>query len=76
LLLYRPIKKDLGLKNARICYSTEAVISPDACRFYHALNLPLKNLYATTEGGALTGSYSNDIYADSLGHTCKDLISK
>ena len=67
IILYRPIKKDLGLKNARICYSTEALISPDACRFYHALNLPLKSLYATTEGGALTGAYNDDICADSVG---------
>ncbi|KPJ51920.1 MAG: hypothetical protein AMJ37_03895, partial [Dehalococcoidia bacterium DG_18] len=52
IALLRPIKGSLGLHNARICYTTGAVLSPDAFRFYHALNLPLKSLYWTTEGGA------------------------
>lgn len=51
--LFRPIKASLGLSNARICYTSGAVLSPDAFRFYHALNLPLKSLYTTTEGGTL-----------------------
>ena len=68
-LLYSPIKKDLGLKNAKICYSTEAVLSPEASRFYHALGLPLKSVYATTEAGVLAGAYNDDIRIDSVGRT-------
>ena len=52
IALFRPIRDSLGLSNARICYTTGAMLSPDAFRFYHALNLPLKSLYGTTEGGA------------------------
>ncbi len=65
--LFRPIRKSLGLSNARICYTTEAMLSPDAFRFYHALNLPLKSLYATTEGGALTGAKNDDIHLETVG---------
>ena len=65
--LFRPIRKSLGLSNARICYTTEAMLSPDAFRFYHALNLPLKSLYGTTEGGALTGAKSHDIQLETVG---------
>jgi long-chain acyl-CoA synthetase len=65
--LFRPIRKSLGLSNARICYTTEAMLSPDAFRFYHALNLPLKSLYGTTEGGALTGAKNDDIHLETVG---------
>jgi long-chain acyl-CoA synthetase len=65
--LFRPLRDSLGLSNARICYSTGAMLSPDTFRFYHALNLPLKSLYGTTEGGALTGAKNDDIRWDSVG---------
>jgi long-chain acyl-CoA synthetase len=66
-ILFAPIKRSLGLQNARICYTTGAILSPDALKFYHALNLPLKNLYGTTEGGALTGVKEEDICLDTVG---------
>ncbi len=66
-LLLRPIKRSLGLANARICYTTGAILSPDAHRFYLALNLPLKSLYGTTEGGVLTGTGNEDISCETVG---------
>ena len=67
IVLFRPIRSSLGLSNARICYSTGPMLSPDAFRFYHALNLPLKSLYGTTEGGALTGAKDDDIRLETVG---------
>ena len=67
VILLTPMRKSLGLSNARICYSTGTIISPDAFRFYHALNLPLKSLYETTEGGALTGAKNDDIRLETVG---------
>jgi long-chain acyl-CoA synthetase len=67
IALFRFIRANLGLENARICYTTGAVLSPDAFRFYHALNLPLKSLYGTTEGGALTGAKNDDISLETVG---------
>ncbi|MEE4263741.1 MAG: AMP-binding protein, partial [Desulfobacteraceae bacterium] len=67
IVLFRSIKRSLGLSNARICYSTGATLSPDAFRFYHALNLPLKSLYGSTEGGALTGAGNEDIHFETVG---------
>ena len=66
-VLFRSLRNSLGLSNARICYSTGALLSPEAFRFYHALNLPVNSLYGTTEGGALTGSQDGDIHADTVG---------
>jgi len=65
--LFRPLKDSLGLSNARICYATGAILSPDAFRFYHALNLPLKSLYGSTEGGALSGPHTDDIRVETVG---------
>lgn len=52
-LLFRRIRRSLGLANARICYSSGAILSPEALEFYHALGVPLKSLYGSAEGGAL-----------------------
>jgi long-chain acyl-CoA synthetase len=65
--ILRPVRKSLGLSNARICYSNGAMLSPDAFRFYHALNLPLKSLYGSTEGGSLTGARNDDISLETVG---------
>ncbi len=67
LVLFRPIRSSLGLSHARICYTTGAVLSSDAFRFYHALNIPLKSLYGTTEGGVLTGAKDDDIRLETVG---------
>ena len=66
IVLFRPIRKRLGLSNARICYTTGAMLSSDAFRLYHALGLPLKNLYSTTEGGALTGARGDGIHLEAV----------
>ena len=67
IALFRPLRDGLGLSNARICCNTGAMLSPEAFRFYHALNLPLKSLYGTTEGGALTGAKNDDIRLETVG---------
>jgi long-chain acyl-CoA synthetase len=71
-VLFRPLRDSLGLSNARICYSTAAILSPDALRFYHALGLPLKSLYGTTEGGALACARNGDIRLETVGPVQKE----
>ena len=73
IALFRPIRDSLGLPSARICYTTGTVLSPDAFRFYHALNLPLKSLYWTTEGGALSGAKNDDIRLETVGPVHKGI---
>ena len=60
LLLFRPIRDSLGLPHTRICYTSGQILSSEAFYFYHALGIPLKNFYMTTEGGILSISKSND----------------
>ena len=67
LLLFRSLKSSLGLSNARICYSTGALLGPEVLRFYHALNIPLKSIYGTTEGGALSGAGPDWLHPETIG---------
>ena len=71
IALFWPIRDSLGLSNARICCNTGAMLSPDAFKFYHALNLPLKSLYGTTEGGALAGAKNDDTRLETIGYVHK-----
>jgi long-chain acyl-CoA synthetase len=70
VVLFKPVRASLGLSNVRICYSTGGILSPDALRFYHALNLTLKSVYGTTEGGVLTGARNDDIRLETVGRVC------
>jgi long-chain acyl-CoA synthetase len=67
IVLYRGIRESLGMARARICYSTGAILSPEAMRFYHAIGIPVKSVYATTEGGPLTGARNDGIRLGTVG---------
>ncbi len=49
IVLFKPIRGNLGLSNARICYSSGDKLNPDAMRFYHALALPLREIEEVVE---------------------------
>ncbi len=66
-MVLRPLRDSLGLPNARVCYTTGAILSPEAIRFYHALNVPLKSQYGLTEGGAVSCSRTGDISLETVG---------
>ena len=71
LSLFRSLRNSLGLSNARICYSTGSMLSGDAFRLYHAINIPLKSLYGTTEGGVVAGARNEDIQLEAVGPALK-----
>jgi long-chain acyl-CoA synthetase len=47
--VFRPLKDRLGLSNLRTCSTGGAALGPDVFRFFHALGVPLKQLYGQTE---------------------------
>ena len=55
LLVFRKVRDSLGLTHARVCYSCGATLAPDVIHFFHALGVPLKNVYGSAEAGAVTG---------------------
>ncbi len=49
LLLFRALRNQLGLLDARIFVSGAAPLSPDIMRFYHAIGVPIRECYGMTE---------------------------
>jgi len=47
----RNLKKSIGLDRARICLSGAVSISPDLLKWYHALNIDMREVYGLTESG-------------------------
>ncbi len=71
LMMFRPLRDILGLPNARICYAIAAMLNPETMKFYHALNVPLKNQYGMTEGGAVSCSRTGSISLETVGTVLK-----
>jgi len=55
-LVFRPVRDSLGLPRARVCYTSGSMLSAEAVRFFHALRVPLKNVYGSAEAGVVTGA--------------------
>jgi len=66
-LLFRPLKKSLGLHHARLAYTFGSVIHPEVQRFFHALGLPLKDVYVSTEAGPLCGWTGPSFHLGTIG---------
>ncbi len=58
LVVFRPIRDGLGLPHARACYTSGATLSPEALRFFHALRVPVRDVYGSAEAGAVTGVFT------------------
>ena len=48
-LMFRALKDRLGLSHIRTCSTGGAALGPDVFRFFHALGVPLKQIYGQTE---------------------------
>ncbi|MGC8908864.1 MAG: AMP-dependent synthetase/ligase [Desulfomonilaceae bacterium] len=60
LMLFRPLRNQLGLLNARIFVSGAAPLSPDLMRFYHAIGVPVRECYGMTEMSGISCMPPND----------------
>jgi long-chain acyl-CoA synthetase len=52
-LVYGPVRDQLGLRNARWCYTGGAPLGPDTYRFFRSFGVNLKQVYGATEASAL-----------------------
>jgi long-chain acyl-CoA synthetase len=68
MMMYRPLLGQYGLHKARSTYTAGSALSPDVIRFFRALGLPLRQIYASTEvtGTALLHR-KNDVKFESVG---------
>jgi len=51
--VYGPVRDQLGLRNARWCYTGGAPLGPDTYRFFRSFGINLKQVYGATEATAL-----------------------
>ncbi len=53
IVVYGPVRDQLGLRNARWCYTGGAPLGPDTYRFFRSFGINLKQVYGATEASAL-----------------------
>lgn len=67
-LVLKPLRDNLGLTRAKVALSGGSAMGPDVYRFFHAMGVPLRNVYGTSEMGLFT-VHQGDIYdVESVGH--------
>ncbi len=74
VLVYGPIRDQLGLRRARWCYTGGAPLGPDTFRFFRGLGVNLKQVYGSTELTGLASLQPNDqANSDTVGPPCSDI---
>ena len=66
-IVLRPLRDNMGLKYIRHTYNSGALLGPDTIRFFHALRIPIKQLYGTTEIGLHCIHPDNDVDYETVG---------
>jgi long-chain acyl-CoA synthetase len=65
---FRALKDRLGFTNIRTCSTGGAALGPDVFRFFHALGVPLKQIYGQTEISGISCIHTdNDIQFHTVG---------
>ena len=68
LLVYGPLKNNLGLSRLRTGYTAGEAIGPDLFNFYRAIGINLKQLYGQTEASVfITQQPDGDVRSDTVG---------
>ncbi|TRZ97542.1 MAG: long-chain fatty acid--CoA ligase [Rhodocyclaceae bacterium] len=67
-LVLRPLREQLGLKNARIAMTGGAAIAPDVFRLFAAMGVTLRNVYGCSEFGLITVHHvQNPVNVETVG---------
>lgn len=53
IFVYGPVRDQLGVRNARWCYTGGAPLGPDTYRFFRSFGINLKQIYGATEATAM-----------------------
>lgn len=59
-MVFRNLKRSLGLDRGRFVFSGGAPISPDILKFFHASGLPIREVYGQTEDTGPTAIHQGD----------------
>ena len=68
MLIFGPLRDQMGMSQIRSAYTAGSALSPDAMRFFHALGVNLKQIYGSTEvAGGVSMHRDGDIKFASVG---------
>ena len=68
LLVYGPLRDNLGLRRIRVAYTAGEAIGPEIFVFFRALGINVKQLYGMTESSALIAiQRDDDVRLDTVG---------
>ncbi len=66
--VFNKLKERLGMERVRVAISGAAPISPEVLKFYHAIGVPLRQVYGQTEDTGPTSVHKGDlIEAENVG---------
>jgi long-chain acyl-CoA synthetase len=72
LLVYGPLRNNLGMSRVRVAYTAGEAIGPDLFTFYRAIGINLKQLYGSTETAVFVCMQpDNQVHADTVGVPCR-----
>ena len=77
LLVYGPLRNNLGMSRVRVAYTAGEAIGPDLFSFYRSIGINLKQLYGSTETAVFVCLQpDNQAYADTVGVPCEGVEIK
>ena len=68
VLVLRPLRDQLGLTRLKVAICGGATMAPDVFRMFHAMGVPLRNIYGSTEVGLLTSHQGDRFDLETVGH--------
>jgi long-chain acyl-CoA synthetase len=60
LIVFRPLRNQLGFRKTRHYFTGSAAISADTFRYFHAIGCPLRQFYGSTESGSVCGHQGDE----------------
>ena len=75
LLVFRPLKNQLGFRKTKHYFTGSAAISPDTFRYFHAIGCPIRQFYGSTESGSVCGHIGDEtnIRFETIGQPLPDV---
>ena len=67
VLVFRPLRDKIGLKNTRSPYTGGSLISPGSFRFFRAIGVDLREAYGSSEAGLCCCHFKGDVKYESIG---------
>ncbi|MEY2685587.1 MAG: hypothetical protein RJA09_2732 [Pseudomonadota bacterium] len=77
MLVYGPLRNNLGFSRVRVAYTAGEAIGPDLFAFYRSIGINLKQLYGSTETAVFVCLQpDNDVRSDTVGVPCEGVEIK